>query len=131
VCLFVFFFIPGKNTYTTYIIIEINYPENGAKAFIHRKNWGVSADHEIVFIGGTKNEKFTPDESSDYIYSGLDELYYKQQKDTLFIYCARESAVPVNYSSAIKIVQIELGNSEMIDLYHDENYLKKGLHVIQ
>ncbi|SFW85456.1 hypothetical protein [Chitinophaga sancti] len=129
--LLVFFSIPGKDAYTTSNIIEINYPENGAKAFIYFKNLGISADHQMVFISGSKNENFTPNESADYIYKGVDALYYKQQKDTLFIYCAMAPAIPVNYSGAIKIVQIELGNIEMMDLYHDDNYLKKGLHKVQ
>ncbi|QHS58451.1 hypothetical protein [Chitinophaga agri] len=124
-------FIPGQDDLTTHNIIEINSPVDGGKAFIHFKNWGISADHQRVFISGKKNEKFVPDESADYIYNGLDAVYYKQRKDTLFIYCAIVSAVPVHYSGGITVVQTGLGDAEMMDLYKDNNYLKKGLRVSQ
>lgn len=60
-----------------------------------------------------------------YVFEGLTPFYYKFENDSLKLFIGRESEIPKNFKSKIKIIQIVLLNPEMTEL--DANYEKEKL----
>jgi len=107
-------------------VVEISN-DRGEVIFIKKKVWGLLGNDQVIVISNSSNEDFKPDDSSEYIYKGLIEVFYKVENDTLFFYTQKESLVPNNFQSLIKVKQIFLTNLDY-DKFKNE-YKQLGLKI--
>lgn len=95
--------------------------------YIKKIAWGLTGDRRIVLISNNSAEKFSPRPSSEYVYDGLFTMFYKFERDTVFVYTPIIVDVPVNFKATYPIVQKQLSNPEMMDLLDNRNYEKDNL----
>ncbi len=109
----------------TYVIKEINFPGNNSKLYLKSKYWGITDDHVIIQLS-TDNSS-SVDSLHNYVYKGESFLFYKTSRDSLFLYVYKKAINPPQFNTKIKIAQIELPNTEMMDLFSKDGFKKKGL----
>ncbi len=114
-----------------YEIKEIKFQNDSSPIFIKRKVWGITYDNQIIVISSSPKKKFDSDSTTDYVYEGLSPFYYKFFKDSLFVYTMKKSDVPKNLKTGVKIIQIELENSEMMRLIKNDQYKAEGLKTFE
>jgi|SRR5450432_1282598 len=124
---FFYFAFPSKNADVQYEVIEISSKDVQSKLYIKKKVWGMTSDNQLVVISSSKEKDFTSEGSENYVYDGVMPLFYKLQKDTLFVYTLKMSAVPKDLETSFKIIQVPLENPEMMKLIEHDNYKTKGL----
>ena len=113
-----------------YIVKEIHSNTLNESIYLKKKSWGITYDHEIVVVSTLYDEKSVPDTTNDYIF--LDpEIFYKVNHDTLYVYTMSKAKEPNNFNSKIKVNQIELSNTEKMDLIGNDNYKKQGLEMME
>ncbi|RBL88137.1 hypothetical protein [Chitinophaga flava] len=122
--------IPGKDAFEEYRIIRVAATDKKEAVFIRQKIWGLTSDHRIVYITASKEDKKDPDGKTDYIFNGFSSVFYKQEKDTIFIFCSVPSDIPPNWNSPYHVVQVKLNNPDEMDLLDKENYKKKALILV-
>lgn len=125
--LFFYFAFPEKNEDVQFDVVELSSKKIKSKLFIKKLVWGMTSDNCIVTIGTSNIKENKPNRNKNYIYNGLDPLFYKVSGDTLSIYTYKTSTVPKDFLTAFKIIQIELENPEMMELIEKDNYKNKGL----
>lgn len=123
-------YIPGEDTFMQYKTIEVATSNKEVTVFIRQKIWGLNADHRLVYITNNKGENIGPSENTDYIFKGFSPIFYKQSNDTIYIFCSVASMTPPNWINSFNISQIELSNSEMMNLLEKNNYKKENLNLI-
>lgn len=110
-----------ENSYKpTFRKIEIKY--KNTKIFIKSKNWGVTDDNQITVISSEDDENFNIDKNKHFIFNGLTPFFYKQKNDTLFLFVRTKGHVPKNFKSNWKVIQTEVNNATMMNLYNDKTY---------
>lgn len=102
---------------------------NDETLYIKKKVWGVTGDHRVVIVSNSSKEDFEPSDEHEYIYRGLNPLFFGFRDDTLSLYVRKKSDTPKMFSSKIVIVQNVLDNAEMRTL--NDIYQKKGLQKIK
>lgn len=111
-----------SSSYTKEDLFFANY---GDTLYLKKR---IEANEEIVVISTSSSLKYDPDSSFEYIYDvSSSPLLYKQTADSLIIYTRTFSEVPTQFTSRVKILQMELSNSEMMNLIKDKSYTKLGL----
>ncbi|MCW3465827.1 hypothetical protein [Chitinophaga nivalis] len=123
-------YIPGEDTFIQYKTIEVATSNKEMTVFIRQKIWGINADHRLVYITNNKAEKIGARKNTDYIFNGFSPIFYKQSNDTIYIFCSVASITPPNWINSFNITQIELSNSEMMNLLDKNNYKKENLNLI-
>ncbi len=107
---------------------EIRFDELNEKIYIRAKSWGLAGNHQEIILSNSPitnqhNEYF---KDRQFTFLNSTELYYKTVgMDTLEIYIDLKVNVPENFSSKVKIKQIELSPKESRD--YAENYADNGL----
>lgn len=92
------------------------------------KAWGIQGNKLICALSKSSLDNF--DSKEDYIFN-RSPVFYKTSADTLKIYCYKKAEIPLAFKTKIKIVQIELDNSQMIELISYKQYKKEGYQVIK
>jgi archaellum component FlaF (FlaF/FlaG flagellin family) len=110
-----------------YSIKKIHSDALNEDIFIKKNNWGVSSNHEVVVISTSGQEKFEPDSTKEYVFKT--EFFFKSVKDSLYVYTRVKSKAPISFNSKFKIKQVELDNSEMMELRGYDNFKNKGLEL--
>lgn len=91
----------------------------------------IEGNEEIAVISTSPSLKFDPDSSSMFVYDvSSSPLLYKQTPNSLIIYTRTLSEIPPSFISRVKVSQIELSNPEMMDLIHNNVYMKMGLKKV-
>lgn len=106
-------------------------PVTGEVLFVHQKVWGIAADHRVVFISGRNGAMLEPNTHTDYVYNGLSAVLYKQQRDTLTIYCCGAAAVPARINTSFVIRQVALDNAAMMRLVENGRYRQEGMDIVE
>ncbi len=96
--------------------IKFTNSENSDSIFIKKKIWGVSANSQIIIISRSGEIPFTPDSTSDFIFSAWSSFFYKFENDTLTTFAPIAFRSPENFNSEITIEQKVLTSPEMINL---------------
>lgn len=97
--------------------------------YIKKTTWGLTRDKRTVVISNNTATEFSLNSTSEYVYNGLFTMFYKFERDTLFVYTPIVVSVPENFKSTYVVVQKQLSNPEMMDLLDNKNYEK--LHLIE
>ncbi|SHE77072.1 hypothetical protein [Pedobacter caeni] len=103
---------------------EISFPELKEVLYLKKDNWGISGDKQIMSLSRSKWTSIDRDSENDYILEGLQEVFYKQTKDTLTLFLRRKFKLPKDFESKVVIRQIELENPQFMDLF-DQSKLGK------
>jgi len=127
VMLWIGFIYAFPNFEPDYNIKEIGFTDNSIKLYLKSKTWGISANHEVVQL--STNSKSEIDSVHNLVFKDPDFLFYKTSHDSLFLYVYSGAIKPPQFNSTIKIIQVELPNPQMIDLYHD--FKSKGLNKFE
>ncbi|MVT39188.1 hypothetical protein GO495_01215 [Chitinophaga oryziterrae] len=127
----IYFNWDNKNDYFQTTITKLPSKKGYPSVFIKRMVWGLTGDKQVIVISNTDNKNFKAPKSNEYVYEGLFEMFYKIQRDTLFIYTLISSPVPNKFSAPYKIVQVELNNPELMDLIENDKYKQLGLIKIE
>jgi len=117
----------GNNVRTTVekLPVKKGYPA----IYIKKRTWGLTRDKRTVVISNDATTEFFPNSTSEYVYNGLFTMFYKFERDTLFVYTPVVVPAPENFKSTYAVVQKQLSNPEMMDLLDNKNYEK--LHLIE
>jgi hypothetical protein len=107
--------------------IEIKSKKNNESLFIRQKTWGMTSDNNIIAISNSSKNKFEMD--SDYIYQGYSVFFYRHIEDSLFVYVSKKVEVPPKFFTKFKILQIQLSNTELMNLLANDAYKKKGISL--
>jgi len=105
--------------------IEISITTLNESVYIKKKLWGISYDHQVIWISPKASNKSEHNPKTDYIYKGLSPLFYRVKDKALEIYVSKASPIPPEFNSEVKIIQIELDNPTMMELL--TTYESKGL----
>ncbi|MCP4705339.1 MAG: hypothetical protein GY865_12075 [candidate division Zixibacteria bacterium] len=108
-----------------YKYFEITSPINNDSLFVKKKNWGMTYDHQIVFISSQPKQDDEYNPHYDYMYRGLQGLLYKVSNDTVYIYASTLSPTPDSFSSQLVIIQVEIYYDKMHEFQKDS--YKKGM----
>jgi hypothetical protein len=127
----IYFNWDNKNDYFQTTITKLPLKKGYPPVFIKRTVWGLTGDKQVIVISNVDNKRFKGQKSNEYVYEGLFEMFYKLQRDTLFIYTLISSPVPNEFSTPYKIIQVELNNPELIDLIENDKYKQIGLIKIE
>jgi hypothetical protein len=109
-------------------VVEINsvhFDKANDTIYIKKKNWGITGDYQIIVLSTDPNRDFKPNKEKEYVYEGLISLFYKMENDTLTLYVSKAVEVPEDFKLNDFILQKELTNQEMMNLY--ETYKEKGI----
>lgn len=128
--LFFYFVFPKKDEDVFYKVFLIKREGTNSEIYIKKKVWGMTSDHQVIVISNKKEKQFVPAANQNYIYNGMAPLFYKLQKDSLYIYTYKVSSIPKDLITDFKIIQIELENPEMMKLLEHDNYKNQGLMLI-
>jgi cytochrome c-type biogenesis protein CcmE len=128
--LFFYFAFPSKNADVQYEVTEISAKDVQSKLYIKKKVWGMTSDNQVIVISSSNKKEFSSEDAESYVYEGVIPLFYKVQKDTLFVYTLKMSSVPNGLKTNFKIVQVQLENPEMMKLIEHDNYKVQGLTKI-
>jgi hypothetical protein len=124
--------VGGVNVPSTTNEYVIAFEELNSKLYIRAKSWGMSGNHKEILLSSfplEENKQCSKDECFVFYAS---EIYYKKEgTDTLLIYAGASaiSEAPKNFSTPIKIKQIELKNYDEVKDY-EINYKKYGLSKV-
>jgi hypothetical protein len=110
--------------------IEISSNLINESIFLKRKSWGITSDNEITIISKSPSKEFEPDSTTDFVFNGVSTFLYKQVQDSLFIYVQKKIVSPPKIETKFQIIQIELSNSEIMNLLENDNYKKNGLKLL-
>lgn len=124
----IYLYIKFPNLDPNIEVIEIHSQKYNETIFIKKKTWGLTGDSHLIVISNSSEVNFEKNEKNDYIFEDLTPLLYKFEKDTLTIYTMELAPFPDNMISNIRINQIKLTNSEMMEL--NKKYQEKGLKKI-
>lgn len=105
-------------------LIELNSQTLNEKLYIKNVIRGITGDHNTILISTTPEIDPFEDSSDDFIFKGWSPFYYKFTDDSLIVYTMKESIVPRNFNTNIKIVQVTLPNPDMIQF--NDQYEKLG-----
>ena len=139
----VIFIAIGVNWWFTKSVVEvdipttvnryvINFQELNTHLYFRAKTWSVSGNHEeIVLSCFSFEEKQQPSKDECFIFNTSEVYYKKEGADTLLVYVVTSalSEIPKNFSTPIKIIQMELKNYDEAKDY-EMNYKKYGLSKI-
>jgi hypothetical protein len=128
--LFFYFAFPSKNADVQYAVTEVFSKGASSKLYIKKRVWGMTSDNQVIVISSSDEKAFTTNSTRSYVYEGVMPLFYKTQKDTLFVYTLKMSAIPQGLRTNFKIVQVQVENPEMMTLIEHDNYKAKGLTKI-
>jgi len=115
----------------TYITKAITFGRSEPKLYFKLKNWGITADHQTIELSVDSQSKPDVDSLRNYIYKGLDFIFYKTSYDSLFLYVYSKSPTPTHFHSKFKVLQIQVENRDMMTLFENDNYKKKGLNIFR
>lgn len=104
---------------------EIRVPTLNEAVYVKKKVWGITHDYQLLLISAHPRKSFDYDPKTDYIYHNFSYLFYRIIRDSLEIYTMTPSPVPDEFTSGVKIIQIELDNPTMMELL--TTYESKGL----
>ena len=90
--------------------------------YLKSKTWGISADHRIYVISTNRDTKFEPSESSEYVFRGFDDLFYRQTEDSITFYVTQIPNVPEIFSTKFQLEFVELSNPEFTQLRIESKY---------
>ena len=122
--LYIYFDIRSLNLSPIVTVVEIKSYKFNESIYIKEKAWGLPADHQFIFVSKSPTKEFDPDTTQGLVFYG-DSFFYKFVNDTLNLYVNKESPEPKDFKTSIKVNQINLTNSELMDLW--ESYRAKGL----
>ncbi|MFA5560980.1 MAG: hypothetical protein WC964_04315 [Acholeplasmataceae bacterium] len=105
--------------------VKFTNSENSDSVFIKKKVWGISANSQVIIISRNGEVPFSPDSTSDFIFSAWSSFLYKFENDTLTTYAPIAFQIPENFDSEITIEQKVLTSPEMINLVN--TYKEKEL----
>ena len=108
--------------------VELRSEHYNESLFIKKKIWGITADHQVIIITKSNDAVVEPKIEYDYVYEGMLPFYYQFKDDTLKLFVRKESNIPNKLSTNIKIVQIILNNTEMMNL--TKTYIEKNLTTL-
>lgn len=106
-----------------YVIV---FEEVGESIYIRARGWGLAGNHFEIVIANSPITGFEYDKERQVVYLDNTELYYKKVGiDTLEIHVGMLAEVPKEFSSKVKVKQVELSHDELRD--YATNYSKYGL----
>jgi hypothetical protein len=127
----VFFFSCDENepaeNYSDFKIDEVFSASANQKIYVKRKAWGLNYNHDMAIVS-TSSGNTGPDSLKDFIFKDS-EIFYKLSNDTLCVFTMLKAKIPIDFQSKIIIKQIEISNSEAMDLIEFGNYKTKGLKM--
>lgn len=91
--------------------------KSGEVIYLKKKNWGLTFDHQVSVISNSDKNEWKPDSTKEYVFKGLEPFFYKFSNDSLILFTRLNAEVPPNFNSKIQIVQKQLPNSQIMDLY--------------
>jgi hypothetical protein len=109
-----------------YVVKKIEFKKYNTQLYLNARFWGVSADHEVICLSVNDKKITSIDSMRNFVFEGESVLFYKSFNDTLRLYVAKKAATPPLFKSRIKIIQVELENREMMNLFENDNFRKKG-----
>ena len=90
--------------------------------FFSKMIWGISSNHERIGLSSSLKTKRSFDPETDYMWSGVSSIYYRQSNDSLFLFTHSKQPVPPKFDSPIKIIIIPQTGAEMLQTtYKFEN----------
>lgn len=87
----------------SYEVNRVYFPNTDTSLFIKTKTWGITGNHKATVISTKPSLEFHPDSISEYIISGFEDIYYKANNDTLFVYNSYIPQIPKYFDSEIKV----------------------------
>jgi len=110
----------------TYTVVELKSDASQESIYLKKKVWGISSDHQVIVISASGEVEFEAQESEEYLYKTSTPFLYEFKDDLLKVYTRRASPIPSNFDSSIKVEQVVLNNSDMLDLLdkHEEKGVK-------
>ena len=109
--------------------IEIKSNAGKESLFLKQKVWGITSDNSIIVISNSSKNEFEIDSASDYVFKGYSTFFYRQVQDSLYVYVSKKVKIPPKLYTEFEITQIELSNTEMMNLLANNSYKKKGLYL--
>ncbi len=104
---------------------ELKSNKFGEPLYIKTTNWGITGDTQITVISEDSIVDFNRiNYDKCYVFHGLEPFLYKQVSDSLFLYTQTKIDEPKFFKSKWRIVQIEIDNATMMELYQNEEYHK-------
>lgn len=110
-----------------YKTVEIKSKIEKESIFLKQKVWGMTSDNNTIIISKSSKNDFEISNESDYVFKGYSTFLYRHNQDSLIVYISHKVIPTAKMVSKFKIVQIELTNSEMMNLLANDSYKKKGL----
>jgi len=110
---------------------RISFPHTPDELFFKSEVWGMTYDHKIIALSVNGDKEIESDPEKDYIFNGVNTLFYKVKQDSLILYTPSKASIPAHFDSNITIQQIELDNVSMMNLLKEKEYLKQGLTVFE
>ena len=111
------------NPFSKFESIEISL--NGQSIYLKKINWGLLGNHQLTAISDNDDNDFD-DKESDYIDTGLTEMFYNTSGDTLILFLRHKFKEPDRWDSKIKVKQVILENPQFMNLYDEERNCVRG-----
>lgn len=84
--------------------------------FVKTVVWGISGNHHKTFISGYQKDDTQYNAEKDFIYQEGYPIYYRVNKDTLFMYVTTVSPTPDKFNSSIVVEQIKIDGRKFREL---------------
>ncbi len=107
--------ILGEPTFT---MEKLYFPQSGEHLYLKKLNWGITGDSQILAISKDDSDVIDKNSKDEYILEGLQEIFYKQNKDTLTLYVRNKFKIPKFFNTKVIIRQVVLENPEFEDLFN-------------
>lgn len=91
-----------------YSMQRVYFSGKNQPLYLKSKTWGLLGNHTATVISNKPDLEFHPDSTFDYIFSGVDNLLYEKQADTLLVYHTYKPHIPDRFYSEINVKLVEL-----------------------
>ena len=104
---------------------EIVFPNLKDTLYFHLRS---EYKEKMAVLSTSPSSKFEFDTSSEFIYDlNSSPILYKKVEDSLVIYTMTLSKFPINFASAVKVIQVEVDNPKMMDMI--ENMKNRNISI--
>jgi hypothetical protein len=107
--------------------IEIKSEADKNSIFLKQKVWGMTSDNNVIIISKSSSDDFEINNESDFIFKETSPFFYRFNSDSLIVYVQHKVVPPLKSNFKLVIIQVELSNTEMMNLLENDSYKKKGL----
>lgn len=114
-----------SNTDNNDTCIHILHKMNEKNIYIHKWNWGINGNSQLVAISCTKlKNKSEVRKDRDILYEGYYPIFIKLKGDSLLIYTYKKTNKPASYNLVnVPVRQIEIDNTDNMKLRVDISYI--------